>query len=150
MRKPKKRPSAGFHAFIFLFGIGLSIALAKLGVFEYVINLSKSHLIIGAFLVGIFFTALLTTPIAAVAFYDLAQAGSPVFVIALFGGLGAVVGDLLIFRFLEYGMGDEITLFLKQHVRGFKRLVRYRAFSITLIFLGALIVMSPLPVNKWR
>lgn len=143
---PRKRKSAAlFHGMIFILGVVVAIVITRLGFFSHVIELSQSFKLLGAFVAGIFFTSLLTTPAATVAFYEFAQAGTNIFPMAVVGGLGAVVGDLLIFRFLQFGMGDEIGNFLARHAHGFRRLMHYRIFSITMVAFGAMIIMSPLP-----
>ena len=54
---------------------------------------------LGALITGIFFVSAFTIAPAVVVLYDLAEVLNP-FYLAVFAGIGAVVGDWLIFRFL--------------------------------------------------
>ena len=53
-----------------------------------------------SFVVGIFFTSILTTTPAIIAFAELSSY-VPAWKLALIGGAGAVCGDLIVFRFIR-------------------------------------------------
>src|SRR3990167_6941717 len=55
---------------------------------------------LGAFITGIFFVSIFTVAPSTIVLYDLANFLNPT-LIALFAGLGAVLGDYFIFRFLK-------------------------------------------------
>src|SRR3990167_10972742 len=84
--------------------ISLSIIVAVLLVrtqtLARVFTSTKEMEIIGSFIAGMFFTSIFTTAPAIVTLGEIAQANS-VILTAFFGGLGAVVGDLIIFRFVR-------------------------------------------------
>ena len=99
----------------------------------------------GSFLAGLFFVSIFTAAPASVAIYELAQNTHP-FVLALFGGLGGLVGDLLIFRFIRDNAVEDINYFLAH----WKKKRRISIFEVKILkslfpFLGALIIASPLP-----
>src|SRR3989344_7422570 len=68
---------------------------------------------LGAAITGIFFVSTFTVAPASVILFHLAQDLNPV-VIALYAGAGAVIGDLLIFRFLKDGVFDELAPIFKK------------------------------------
>ena len=66
--------------------------------------------------------------------------------IGLFAGLGAVVGDLTIFRFIKDGLLDEVEdIYNRLGGRKLSHILHVKAFRWTLPVLGALIIASPLP-----
>ncbi|MBI4049280.1 MAG: hypothetical protein HY395_00470 [Candidatus Doudnabacteria bacterium] len=100
---------------------------------------------LGAFITGIFFTSVFTVAPATVVLYLIAQTGNPL-LIAIFGGLGAVLGDFIIFRFLRDHILDEIKpLFQKLGGSHLTALLHTPYFAWMLPVLGALIIASPLP-----
>lgn len=100
---------------------------------------------IGAFLTGILFVSVFTVAPAAVVLYFLADHLNPL-LIAFFAGLGGVVGDYLIFKFLRERVFDELTpLFLKNGGNLLVRLFKTPYFAWFMPFLGAFIIASPLP-----
>ncbi len=100
---------------------------------------------IGAFITGILFVSIFTVAPAAVVLYFLADHLNPLLV-ALFAGMGAVIGDYLIFRFLRDRVFDELTpLFLKNGGNKLVKLFKTPYFGWLLPFVGAFIIASPFP-----
>ena len=100
---------------------------------------------IGAFVTGILFVSIFTVAPAAVILYFLADSLNPFFV-AIFAGMGGVVGDYLIFRFLKDRVFDELKpLFLKEGGERLVHLFKTPYFVWLLPFIGALIIASPFP-----
>lgn len=100
---------------------------------------------LGAFLTGIFFVSTFTVAPASVILFFLAKELSPVEV-ALFAGLGGVVGDYVIFRFLKDRVFEELKpVFMK--LGGFKlsQLMATPFFAWTAPVFGAIIIASPFP-----
>jgi hypothetical protein len=100
---------------------------------------------VGSFLAGMFFTSIFTTAPAIVVLGQLALT-TPLWIVALFGGLGAVVGDYLLFLVIRQGLSKDVE-YLVSHV-GFKRLrkvLHTKLFHHVLPFIGALVLASPLP-----
>ena len=101
---------------------------------------------IGAFLAGILFVSTFTVATGAIILLILAETLSPI-EIGLIAGLGAVVGDFVIFRFIKDDLVKEIkqiyNLFDRSH--HFKKVLHTKYFSWTLPVVGAIIIASPLP-----
>lgn len=101
---------------------------------------------LGAFFAGILFVSTFTVATGAVILLILAEKLSPV-EIGLVAGLGAVVGDFVIFRFVKDDLAKEIkqiyNLFDRNH--HFKKVLHTKYFSWTLPVVGAIIIASPLP-----
>lgn len=100
---------------------------------------------IGSFVSGIFFVSTFTVAPASVVLFKLAQAYNP-FSIALSSGLGAVIGDYLIFRFLKDSVFEEIKpIFMELGGSNLSRLINTPYFAWLTPVLGALIIASPFP-----
>ena len=99
----------------------------------------------GGLLVGIFSVSLFTAAPAYLVLYHLAQEFNPV-LLALCGGIGGVLGDLLIFRFLKDGVFKELhPLIVKHRKSRVVALFRSRSFKWLTPSIGALIIISPFP-----
>lgn len=100
---------------------------------------------IGAFFTGVFFVSTFTVAPAAVVLYHLADRLHPV-EIALLAGLGAMVGDYLIFRFMKDRVFEELAIMFKPiHKRFVRPLFKSPFFGWMLPFIGAVIIASPVP-----
>lgn len=100
---------------------------------------------LGAFLTGIFFVSIFTVVPAVAVLYHLAEFLNPLEV-AIFSGIGAVIGDYLIFRFLRDKIFEELhNIFNKLGGSLVKKLFYTPYFIWLLPLLGALIIASPLP-----
>jgi len=114
------------------FGQDIITSISKLGYF-------------GSFLSGIFFVSTFTVAPAGVVLFKLAQAYNPL-LIALTAGLGAVIGDYIIFRFLKDNVFDEIKpVFMKFGGSNISRLMGTPYFAWLAPVIGALIIASPFP-----
>lgn len=69
----------------------------------------------GVFISGIFYTYSFTSPPATALLLLLAKQNSVIFS-AMLGGIGALLGDLLIFSFIKYGFKDEIEKLRKENL----------------------------------
>lgn len=99
----------------------------------------------GAFLAGAFFVSAYTAVPAAFVLFELGNYLHPV-QIALIGGLGAMIGDYVIFRFVR----DQLTEELKPHFRWLRWLHRPRKrqsllLKVLMPTIGAIIIISPFP-----
>ncbi len=100
---------------------------------------------IGSFVAGIFFVSTFTVAPAGVVLFKLAQIYNPIF-IALSAGVGAVLGDYLIFRFLKDNVFEEIKpVFMKLGGSYIQRLLSTPYFAWFAPVLGAIIIASPFP-----
>jgi uncharacterized membrane protein YeaQ/YmgE (transglycosylase-associated protein family) len=92
-----------------------------------------------------FFTSVFTTAIATVILGEIAQEQN-IFLTAVLGGAGAVIGDFIIFRFMRDHLAGDFDGFLKASKLRRWRLILHRGFFRWLfLFIGAMIIASPLP-----
>jgi hypothetical protein len=130
--------------------LGISIIIAILLFKNHTFHSLLLHLgnygYIGAFIGGILFVSTFTVSIGTVILFNLAGYLNPI-EIALIAGIGAVVGDTTIFKFVQVkGLVSEIKHFF--HYFGsdkLKHLIHTKYFGWTLPVIGAIIIASPLP-----
>lgn len=130
---------------IFLLSIILAIFISRFEAFHtFLLNLGNLGYL-GAFIAGILFVSTFTVVTGAVILLVLAEKLSPI-EIGIIAGLGAVVGDFTIFRFIKDNLLEEITPFYNRlggsHLTA---VLHSKYFSWTLPVFGALIIASPLP-----
>ena len=119
--------------------------LLQLPVTDQAINQIGNLGYLGAFLAGIFFVSTFTVAPAGLVLYRLAENLHPVEV-ALLAGLGAMVGDYIIFRFMKDRVFEELApLFRQLHTPYVRTLFRSPYFGWLLPLIGALIIASPVP-----
>jgi len=100
---------------------------------------------LGAFIAGILFVSTFTVATGAVILLVLAETLSPL-EIGLIAGLGAVVGDFAIFRFIKDSLTEEILPIYRLLGGGhITKVLHTKYFSWTLPVIGAVIIASPLP-----
>lgn len=99
----------------------------------------------GAFLTGIFFVYTFTVAPAAVILFRLADSLNP-FGIAILAGLGAVLGDFIIFRYLRDHVFEELKpVFRKIPGSKIAKLFYTPYFAWILPLAGLFIIASPFP-----
>ncbi|MFZ2049111.1 MAG: hypothetical protein WAV25_02350 [Minisyncoccia bacterium] len=100
---------------------------------------------IGAFITGIFFVSTFTVAPASVVLFYLVKDLSPIEV-AMFAGLGSVLGDYIIFRFLKDRIFEELSpVFMRLGGFRLSHLLLTPYFAWFAPVLGAIIIASPLP-----
>jgi hypothetical protein len=125
---------------ILLFGLGLVICLA---VFiwpvsrEYVTNLANGSWL-GLLVIGLLYAISFTSAFATGMIISVASSYPPI-LIALIGGLGALIYDLIIFLFIKKASHQGFFSELK------KKYLNRSSVSWFLIVLGAIVIASPLP-----
>jgi len=130
---------------IIAISIVVAIIAVKTEALKDLLTSSQESRIVGSFLAGMFFVSAFTIAPASVALVEIAQANS-LFLVAFFGGLGALVGDLIIFRFIKDRLSEDfIYLIKKARQERFLSVFRLQFFKFFTPFVGALIVASPLP-----
>lgn len=133
---------------ITLFFVGILFALFLSGseAFHlFLLSLGNAGYI-GAFVGGALFVSTFTVATGAVVLLELAETLSPI-EIGIIAGLGGVVGDFTIFRFVRDGLSHELES-IYNHVDGdhhFTKVLHSKYFSWTLPVIGALIIASPFP-----
>lgn len=130
--------------------VALSVVVAVLMVQSHLIDsliaASREFGHIGSFVAGMFFTSIFTTAPAIVTLGEITRSQG-IIETSLWAALGAVVGDLVIFRFVRDRMADHLMDILphRRGVRRFTRLLKFRFFRYLTFFAGGLIIASPLP-----
>lgn len=100
---------------------------------------------LGAFIAGLFFVSVFTVAPAGLVLFRLAELFNP-WEIALFAGIGAMIGDYIIFRFLRDRVFDELKpIFFKIGRSQLGKLFQTPYFAWLLPIVGAAIIASPLP-----
>src|SRR3989344_6246340 len=86
---------------IIVFSVFVAIIFSKSGAIQAFLTVVGGFDIWGAFLAGLFFTSVFTVAPAATVLIAIAQSTGAVALVALLGGLGAMLGDLVIFKFFR-------------------------------------------------
>ena len=147
---------------LLIISLGLFFYFAQSDVVQAVVKSVGSLGYIGALIAGIFFVSTFTAAPAAVVMFKLAEYLNPLEV-ALFAGIGAMIGDYLIFRFLKDRVYDELQpAFTRMGGKYLVDLFKTPYFAWLLPLIGAIIIASPLPdeagisilglskLNKWQ
>lgn len=126
-------------------GILVSLVLSQSQVFQQTILHLGSLGFVGAFLAGALFVTTFTVATGAVMLSIFAQQYNPV-VLGLIAGAGALVSDIVIFRFVKDSLASELAP-LYNHFSGRRltHLLHTKYFRWTLPVVGAVIMASPLP-----
>lgn len=130
-------------AIIFL-SVCIAIIFSQTGILEHLITSTKEIKVLGSFIAGILFASVFTAAPATVALAEIAQSNHLI-ITAVLGGLGALVGDLLIFRFVKDGLSEDIVEFIRTKRPAGFGITKFRAFKWLFPVLGAIIIASPLP-----
>ncbi len=100
---------------------------------------------ISSFIAGIFFTSVLTTAPAIIALGEIGVHASA-WHVAFAGGLGALVGDLLIFRFVRSRLVEHIMrISFSPRARRMGKVLSKGPFRWIPVLLGTILIASPLP-----
>jgi len=130
---------------ILLFSFIFAILLSRSEEFHIFLLRFGDYGYIGGFIAGIFFTSSFTIATATVILLILAERLSPI-ELGLLAGLGAVLGDLTIFKFVKNNLVGEIEDIYKrlggEHIH---HVLYTKYFTWTLPVIGAVIIASPFP-----
>ena len=131
---------------LILFSVLIAVLLVHTNVLASFLISIRELGIVGAFVAGMFFTSLFTTAPAIVTLGEISFLQG-IFNTALFGAAGAVVGDLIIFRFVRDRFSGHVAeIMTHQSVwRRFHLLFKRRFFRWITFLVGGLILASPLP-----
>jgi hypothetical protein len=144
MRKKTARLELSKDIFFILIGAAFALILSELGVIDRLVALFGSGEM-ASFIAGLFFTSVFSIAPASVALGHIALT-TPAHTVALWGALGAVCGDLILFYFIRDRFADDLTdsfgsTFAKHFINSFH--VGFLKWLSPV--LGALIIASPLP-----
>ncbi len=127
-------------------GILLAIFLARSELLGKFLEMTERFEILSSFIAGIFFTSIFTVAPATVTLGKIAISGS-VLKTSIFGAMGAVFGDLIIFKFVRDNISEYLEKNIKNEIlsKSFRELFKYKLFRWTLFLISGLIISSPLP-----
>jgi uncharacterized membrane protein YdjX (TVP38/TMEM64 family) len=132
-------------ALVVILSVIAAILLAKSHLLEGIILGADSYFILDSFIAGVFYTSVFTTPPAMVVLGTLG-ANYPIVPVALFGALGSMLGDLIIFLFLKQHVADNVEdVVLHMKSGRMRHIMKYRFARWSLVLLGGLIIASPFP-----
>ncbi|OGN00016.1 MAG: hypothetical protein A3B91_03395 [Candidatus Yanofskybacteria bacterium RIFCSPHIGHO2_02_FULL_41_29] len=130
---------------IVILSILIAIILAETGALESLITSTQEVRFIGSFIAGILFVSVFTAAPATIALGEIAQSNS-VITVALIGGLGALIGDLLIFRFVKDKLSEDLLNLIKtSKSERLTSMTKIKGLKWVVPLIGALIIASPLP-----
>ena len=128
-----------------LFGIMLAVVFVKTGLLDFLVSSLKGYVIVASFVAGIFFTSAFTLAPASIALVGISQY-APMSTDALWGGLGAMCGDLILFFFIRDRFAADLMGVMKQaKIRHILHSFHFGFLKWLSPILGALIIASPLP-----
>ena len=130
---------------VVVISIAMAVILAKTGVLaELLANLQEWGWL-GSLIAGMFFVSMFTAAPSGVALFEIAATHSA-WEVAFFGGMGGLIGDLLIFRFVKGSLSEDVHwLFRNTKQKKFASLFLVKRFRWLMPVVGALIVASPFP-----
>lgn len=121
------------------------VYLKRAGIFEALMEALGDFGYIGAFFAGMMFVSTFTVSFGALLLFELVEKLT-ILEVGLIAGLGAVFGDLIIFKFVRNRLVQEIKPIYEQFGgKHLSHVLHTKYFSWTLPVIGALIVASPLP-----
>ena len=144
MRKSVARHELAKDVLFIILGACVALVLSYAGLIDHVIALFGSTEV-ASFVAGLFFTSVFTIAPASVALGHIAL-HTPSYVVALWGALGAVCGDLVLFYFIRDRFSEDVLnsfggTFMKHVARSF----HVGFFKWISPVIGAAIIASPLP-----
>jgi len=130
---------------IIALSVVLGFVLLKTGATKHVLTASQDYEYMGMFIVGMFFTSVFTTVPATIVIGELALVTN-LLPLVLIGGLGALCGDFVIFRFFKDNISEDLRyLFEVKKKSRWKLIFKSRIFKVFLTLIGGIIIASPLP-----
>jgi hypothetical protein len=121
-----------------------AVLLVRSGLITQIISRGSNYLILESFVAGLFFTSVFTTAPAIAALAQISRAAPSITPVVIFGALGAVCGDLIIFSFMKDRIYQDVMYVLGER-KGIKSLFRAKLFRWLSFLIGGLIISSPLP-----
>lgn len=136
---------AVWDVFFIVLSVAAAVLIARAGVVHAFVDSFQHVRYLGSFVAGVFFTSVFTVAPSVAVLGELAQDNSVVLV-ALSGGLGAVVGDYVIFRFIRDRFSEDVKFLLRfSGVRRFPAIFKTKLSRSVVPLIGALVIASPLP-----
>lgn len=147
--KHKRRKKNGYallyDVIIIALGILVTLILVRLGIIDALVGSVGNYTILASFVAGLFFTSTFTIAPASVAIAHIAS-HAPTPIIATWGALGAMCGDLVLFFFIRDKFSEDLkSAFGPSKVKHFLHSFHFGFLKWLAPVLGALIIASPLP-----
>ena len=130
---------------IIVLSILVAILLLKTHALFNILNSTANLKLFGSFIAGIFFTSVFTTAPAIVTLGEIAKHNS-IFLTSLFGAVGAVVGDLIIFSFIKDRLSEHFIALIehRSYYRRIRHILKLKYFRWGTFLVGGLIIASPI------
>ncbi len=146
MKSAQSHLKAKRNTILFIGSIVLSIILYKYGFFEALVTATPNLRVLHTYLAGIFFTSVFTLTFSLSLFAELVET-SPIKYLVPIGGLGAMTGDLIIFKAMSNKVIQKERDAVLEKVKRLplKKIMHTRLFTIGAAIVGALIIASPFP-----
>jgi hypothetical protein len=145
MRHVQRKQQAVQDIIAIIVSIMIAILIIRSGSVHAVLSSFGDLQYLGSFFAGICFTSIFTIAPAAAVLAELAQNNS-IWLVALWGGIGAVIGDYILFTLVRDRFTEDLKFLLG--ASSFKRLFAVRKtkmFPWLVPLTGAIIIASPLP-----
>lgn len=147
--KSKRTLSIWHYKYLSLFFISLLVAffLFKSPYFNKFLLSVNSWDYLGIYFAGVLYVSSLTVALSMVMLSVLSQNDTNILLIGLIGGLGALTGDYIIFRFVRDKLSGEVEELI-DHSKPLLHLASFfntKYISWTLPLIGVFIIASPLP-----
>jgi hypothetical protein len=131
--------------FLITLSIAAAIYIVQSGAVHAAISWAGDGVLMASLVAGLFFTSFFTTAPAIAVFVELSQEGN-IFLIAPIGGLGAMLGDYLLFSLVRDHIAKDAGALLRgKRWRALRRIFKNRLMQRILPVVGAIIVASPFP-----
>lgn len=144
MSSIRARKELAKDALLIIVGFVCALMLSRLGILDMIIGLLGNS-IVASFVAGVFFTSVFTIGPASVALTHIAS-HTPIPVVAFWGGLGALCGDLALFFFIRDRFTADVMSALKpSFVKRVMHSLHFGFLRWLSPIIGALIIASPLP-----
>jgi len=144
--KKVSKSIALYHDILMIFiGIIIAIVIVQTGFLDLIINALKDYYIIASFISGIFFTSAFTIAPSSISLVHIANYAPTPYVV-VFGALGAMCGDLILFFFIRDRFAEDLMkTFKKGTVKHILNSFHFGLLKWLAPIVGALIIASPIP-----
>ncbi len=142
---PRKREQFLQDVGFIIISLYAALYAVEAGLVHKVIALFDGVPVLGILLSGAFFTSIFTTAPAIVLLGAFAQTES-LWLVSIVGGIGAVMGDYLIFRLVKDRVAEDLAyIFSISRKKRLPHIFRTGVFRFFVPLIGGLIIASPLP-----
>ncbi len=137
--------SLGWELLIILVSVAAGIVLWQTQAVSQLLGPAREVSVLVSLLSGFFFSSVFTVVPATVAIIEISQHYSLLW-LAVFGGLGALLGDYIVFHFVRDHISNSLLTLLRHHTsERWRAIFHLRLFRYLMPLLGAIIIASPLP-----